>query len=177
MATIGAFIIAAIKLMALVAVGIVLYLFSRIYRIREREWAGKGAQPADAGSGIPQAQPAPTVAEAVHAEANTWSVESTTIQPDPMPLDDLAARLLSTYPSQVDVALKFLGWVGILGAGLVSVATVILGMLPTILSFWATHAPDLTSDGSGTGELFEPLNILDSPDFGAKDPHLSRLLK
>ena len=146
MATIAAFIIAAIKLMALVAVGIVLYLFSRIYQIRERERAGKGAQPADVGSGIPQAQPAPTVAEGggVHAEA--WLVQSTAIQPDPMPLDDLAARLLSTYPSQVDVALKFLGWVGILGAGLVSVATVLLGMLPTILSFWATHAPDLTSD-------------------------------
>jgi hypothetical protein len=72
-----------------------------------------------------------------------------------MPLDDLAARLLSTYPSQVDIALKFLGWVGILGAGLVSVATVILGMLPTILSFWATHAPDLTSDGEEYGEWID----------------------
>jgi len=174
MATIGAFIIAAIKLMALVAVGIVLYLFSRIYRIRERERAGKGAQPADAGSGIPQAQPAPTVAEAVHAEANTWSVESTTIQPDPMPLDDLAARLLSTYPRQVDVALKFLGWVGILGAGLVSVATVLLGMLPTILSFWATHAPDLTSDEDEEelidtrtwGPATDPNRAVSVPKFG-----------
>jgi hypothetical protein len=82
-----------------------------------------------------------------------------------MPLDDLAARLLSTYPSQVDVSLKFLGWVGILGAGLVSVATVILGMLPTILSFWATHAPDLTDDDEKElidADTYEPATDLNN---------------
>jgi hypothetical protein len=140
--------LAAVKFLALVAVGMLVYLLSRIHQIRERKrLEADRLKPADAGGGMPKAAPDLSAFEMGNA-AGVGGIAgpASPLPAGPMPLDDVASRLLTAYPGQIDVALKFLSWVGILGAAMVSVITVILGMLPAALRLWAAAAPDFEEE-------------------------------
>lgn len=152
--------LAAVKFLALVAVGMLVYLLSRIHQIRERKrLEAARLKPADAGGSMPKAAPDLAAVEMGNA-AGVGGIAGHASPPPagPLPLDDLASRLLTAYPGQIDVALKFLGWVGILGAAMVSVITVILGMLPAALRLWAIAAPDF-EDGFRLGSD-DPLDLV-----------------
>lgn len=174
--------LAVAKLLALVAMGMVVYLLSRIHQIQEhKRLEAARLKPADAGGVAPKAAPGlPAVEMGNAAGVGEVAGPASPLPAGPMPLDDLASRLLTAYPGQINVALKFLGWAGVLGAALVSVATVILGMLPAALRLWATAAPDLEGEkGSllGSDEILEPNNMLDSPYPGASNPLVSKYLR
>lgn len=145
---ISVIIVAAAKFLALVAVGVLVYLLSRIHRIRERKRLETARpMPADTGNSLPKAAPGP-VAVGMGNVAGVGGARPAArpLPAGPMPLDDVAGRLLDAYPGQIDVVLKFLGWVGIVGAAMVSVITVILGMLPPALRLWAIATPDLEDE-------------------------------
>jgi len=142
--------VAAAKFLALVAVGVLVYLLSRIHHLRERKRLETARpMPADAGSSMPKAAPDLRSVQMGDSATKVEIAAPAAPRPlpaGPMPLDDVAGRLLVVYPGQVDVLLKFLGWVGIVGAAMVSVITVVLGMLPGALRLWAAAAPDPEED-------------------------------
>lgn len=153
--------LAAAKFLALVAVGVLVYLLSRIHQLRERKRLETARQtPAVTGNSVPKAAPGPAAMEMGHPIGVRRAV-APAANPSPagaMPLDDVASRLSVAYPGQVEVALKFLGWVGIVGAAMVSVITVVLGMLPGALRLWAAATPDF-DDGFRLGSE-EPLDLV-----------------
>lgn len=156
---ISVIIVAAAKFLALVAVGVLVYLLSRIHRIRERKRLETARpMPADTGNSLPKAAPGP-VAVGMGNVAGVGGARPAArpLPAGPMPLDDVAGRLLDAYPGQIDVVLKFLGWVGIVGAAMVSVITVILGMLPPALRLWAVATPDFDDFRLGSDE---PLDLV-----------------
>jgi len=175
--------LAAAKFLALAAVGVLAYLLSRIHQLRERKRLETARPtPADTGNSVPKAAPGPAAIEMGHpiGVRRAAAPAANPSPAGPMPLDDVAGRLLIAYPGQVDVALKFLGWVGILGAAMVSVITVVLGMLPGALRIWAAATPDFrVEEGSvlGSDEILEPNNMLDSPYPGAGKPLVSKYLR
>jgi len=141
--------LAVAKFLALVAVGLLAYLLSRIHQLRERKRLETARPtPADTGNSVPKAAPGPAAIEMGHpiGVRRAAAPAANPSPAGPMPLDDVAGRLLIAYPGQVDVALKFLGWVGILGAAMVSVITVVLGMLPGALRLWAIATPGPEED-------------------------------
>ena len=155
---ISVIIVAAAKFLALLAVGVLVYLLSRIHQIRERKRLETCPMPADTGNSLPKAAPGP----AAVGMGNVAGVGGTRpaahpLPVGPLPLDDVAGRLLHAYPGQIDVVLKFLGWVGIVGAAMVSVITVILGMLPPALRLWAAATPDFDDFRLGSDE---PLDLV-----------------
>jgi len=141
--------VAAVKFSALVAVGVLVYLLSRIHQLRERKRIETvRPMPAETGGGMPKAAP-DLAAVGMGKATGVGRMAGPAANPlpaGPMPLDDVAGRLLIAYPGQVDVVLKLLGWVGILGAAMVSVITVVLGMLPGALRLWAVATPDPEED-------------------------------
>ena len=141
--------VAAVKFLALVAVGVLVYLLSRIHQLRERKRLETALpMPAETGGGMPKAAP-DLAAVGMGKATGVGRMAGPAANPlpaGPMPLDDVAGRLLIAYPGQVDVVLKLLGWVGILGAAMVSVITVVLGMLPGALRLWAVATPDPEED-------------------------------
>ena len=175
--------VAAVKFSALVAVGVLVYLLSRIHQLRERKRLETALpMPAETGGGMPKAAP-DLAAVGMGKATGVGRMAGPAANPlpaGPMPLDDVAGRLLTAYPGQVDVVLKLLGWVGILGAAMVSVITAVLGMLPATFRLWAAAAPDFEDEqGSflGSDEVLESNNMLDSPYPGAGKPLVSKYLR
>lgn len=156
---ISVIVFAAVKFMALAAVGVLVYLLGRIHQLRERKrLETTRPMPADAGSVASKAAPGPAAVGMGNVAGMGGMGETRPaarpLPAGPMPLDDVAGRLLDAYPGQIDALLKFLGWVGILGAALISVITVILGMIPGALRLWAIAMPDPEEDHTLWGDSY-----------------------